>query len=349
MAAPAIAGALAIPILGFILGLTVIGGATGTEPPPPVAADIAAGSICATSGPLAGLTDEQAANARVITATASQTGGSQAASIAVMTAITESGLRVLNYGDAVGPDSRGLFQQRDSWGTLAQRLDPVASTGLFMARLTSLVAWQTMEPWAAAQRVQISAFDGNPRAANNYNSIFGGNYQPHYEQAKGIVAAVAADGAACDTITIPPGYAFNHGLPALYTIPATATPTQTKVVAYAIAQLDKPYVFGTSGPNSFDCSGLTSAAWRQVGVNFQAWTIAQATTGTATTYEAIQPGDLVLVAGDGGTIAAPDHVGMYIGRDLVISATAPATGIRVVPYADFLLYGHGLSTIRHIQ
>ncbi len=60
------------------------------------------------------------------------------------------------------------------------------------------------------------------------------------------------------------------------------------------------------------------------------------------------PGDLILVSGDDGTLAAPGHVGMYIGDGLVINAASPQTGIRVQTYDDFVRVGHGLSSIRHL-
>ncbi|WP_210479586.1 hypothetical protein [Naasia sp. SYSU D00948] len=76
--------------------------------------------------------------------------------IAVMTAMGESGLRVLDHGDAAGPDSRGLFQQRDNgaWGTLEDRMDPTTSAENFYRALLRLPDWQSLEPTVAAHRVQ---------------------------------------------------------------------------------------------------------------------------------------------------------------------------------------------------
>lgn len=81
----------------------------------------------------------------------------KAAVIAVTVAMTESSLRNLNYGDEAGPDSRGLFQQRDSWGTLAQRTDPASATGLFLDRLVEIPDYLNLPIAVVAQEVQVSA------------------------------------------------------------------------------------------------------------------------------------------------------------------------------------------------
>src|SRR6266511_4318154 len=77
--------------------------------------------------------------------------------IAVATAMQESGLRNLPYGDR---DSLGLFQQRPSqgWGSPAQVLDPVYSTTIFVERLLQVPHWDRLPVTVAAQTVQRSAF-----------------------------------------------------------------------------------------------------------------------------------------------------------------------------------------------
>lgn len=79
--------------------------------------------------------------------------------IAVMTAIGESGLRVLDRGDAAGPDSRGLFQQRGNgaWGSYADRMDPATSSANFYRALQDVPNWQQLPPTLAAHRVQRNA------------------------------------------------------------------------------------------------------------------------------------------------------------------------------------------------
>jgi hypothetical protein len=77
--------------------------------------------------------------------------------IAVATAMQESGLRNLDFGDR---DSLGLFQQRPSqgWGTPAQILDPTYAATKFYEKLISIAGWQQLPLTVAAQRVQVSAY-----------------------------------------------------------------------------------------------------------------------------------------------------------------------------------------------
>ncbi|MFD1716164.1 hypothetical protein ACFSBZ_16945 [Amnibacterium flavum] len=107
---------------------------------------------------VAGYSGDQLANAAAIMNAAAGMGlTTQAQVIGVMTAMGESGLRALDYGDTAGPDSRGLFQQRTSWGSLADRMDPTKSAQLFYARLVKVEGWENMTPTAAAHAVQINA------------------------------------------------------------------------------------------------------------------------------------------------------------------------------------------------
>ncbi|MCU1567075.1 MAG: amidase, partial [Pseudarthrobacter sp.] len=79
--------------------------------------------------------------------------------VSVMVAVGESGLRVLDHGDGPGPDSRGLFQQRDNgaWGSYADRMDPAISAGNFIKALQKVAGWEQLEPTIAASRAQRNA------------------------------------------------------------------------------------------------------------------------------------------------------------------------------------------------
>ncbi len=88
------------------------------------------------------------------------------------------------------------------------------------------------------------------------------------------------------------------------------------VIAYAKAQLGKPYSWGADGPNSFDCSGLTLRAWQQAGVNLPHSSRIQATMGTPVSTPA--PGDLVFF------YSPVSHVGIYIGGGMMVAA--PSSG-----------------------
>ena len=99
----------------------------------------------------------------------------------------------------------------------------------------------------------------------------------------------------------------------------TGTQAQ-KVVAFVYAQIGKPYVFGASGPNSYDCSGLTSAAWASVGVSIPRTSQEQWAGLPHVPTSDMQPGDILVFNGAG-------HVGIYVGGGMMIDA--PHTGLDV--------------------
>ncbi|GAA3481700.1 LysM peptidoglycan-binding domain-containing C40 family peptidase [Streptomyces yanii] len=117
---------------------------------------------------------------------------------------------------------------------------------------------------------------------------------------------------------------------------SAAKPAPDVVVAFAQAQLGKPYRWGGTGPISFDCSGLVMRAWEKAGVKLPRTTWGQIKAGRATTRSALVPGDLVITSGGG-------HVQLYIGNGKVIHAPRPGTTITVSP-----LYQSGVVSYRHI-
>ncbi|MFJ9849670.1 heavy metal transporter [Streptomyces sp. NPDC101150] len=104
------------------------------------------------------LTPEQAENAATISAVASSRGlPERAVTIALATAMQESGLRNIDFGDR---DSVGLFQQRPSqdWGTVKQIMDPVYAAGEFYTHLAKVPGYSRLPLTAAAQKVQRSGY-----------------------------------------------------------------------------------------------------------------------------------------------------------------------------------------------
>lgn len=114
-----------------------------------------------------GFTAEQLQNATVIVQVGAERGvPAKAQAIAIMTALGESGMRNLNYGDdrfgVRNPDgtltsSIGMFQEQKWFGSVATRLDPVASSGRFYDRLLAVTGWEAMEPTIAAHKAQRNA------------------------------------------------------------------------------------------------------------------------------------------------------------------------------------------------
>jgi cell wall-associated NlpC family hydrolase len=104
-------------------------------------------------------------------------------------------------------------------------------------------------------------------------------------------------------------------------------------IAYAEAQLGKPYLWGGTGPDAFDCSGLVMMAYRQAGVVTPRTSQAQWAWGPQIQPGHEQPGDLVFFAGSDGTQTSPGHVGMVIGNNKMVEAYATGYPIRISSYA----------------
>src|SRR5216683_2935454 len=95
-------------------------------------------------------------------------------------------------------------------------------------------------------------------------------------------------------------------------------------IAFAKAQLGKPYEWGAAGPSAYDCSGLVYAAYAAAGIHIARTTFQWQQDGPVIPLSQIQPGDLLFSAGSDGTPADPGHVVMYLGNGQVIQA--PQTG-----------------------
>ncbi|MBM7055831.1 C40 family peptidase [Streptomyces durocortorensis] len=106
-----------------------------------------------------------------------------------------------------------------------------------------------------------------------------------------------------------------------------------KVLAFARAQIGKPYVWGASGPSSYDCSGLTQAAWREAGVTLPRTTWDQVEVGTRVATSDLQPGDLVFFYDD------ISHVGIYKGDGMMIHAPKPGANVREESIYYMPIYG----------
>ncbi|MGW8885142.1 NlpC/P60 family protein [Streptomyces sp. NPDC055749] len=98
-----------------------------------------------------------------------------------------------------------------------------------------------------------------------------------------------------------------------------------QAVDFAYTALGKPYVWGATGPSSFDCSGLTQAAWRSAGVSLPRTTYTQINAGQRVSRSELAPGDLVFF------YSGISHVGLYIGGGQMIHAPRPGAPVRVAP------------------
>ncbi|MGW4826271.1 C40 family peptidase [Amycolatopsis japonica] len=246
--------------------------------------------VCSSGGiptsTVPGLTAEQMGNAATIVAVGKQMGVPELGLVvAIAAALQESRLRNLHYGDR---DSLGLFQQRPSmgWGSPQQITTPAYAATKFFERLTATPNWQSMSVNDAAQTVQGSGF---PSA-----------YAQHEQIARAVIAGTGS--ASC--------------LPQ-----AAPTEAATRALAYARAQIGLPYVWGGNGPeggdSGFDCSGLTTAAYKSAGITLPRTAHTQYRATARITEAQLQAGDLVFYGNPNTKI---HHVGLYIGDGHMVDA-----------------------------
>ena len=96
-------------------------------------------------------------------------------------------------------------------------------------------------------------------------------------------------------------------------------------VQYALSKVGDAYVYGATGPNAYDCSGLTMMAWAQAGVSIPRTAQAQMGAGTPVSSSDLKPGDLVFY------YSPVHHVGMYIGNGKIVHAANPSAGVEISP------------------
>ncbi|MBE7162559.1 MAG: hypothetical protein INR72_15075 [Williamsia herbipolensis] len=149
----------------IVIAVHSLNGISVAKPTPsavtcPDAATKTVGGVAVPAGPVAGYCQSELVNAAYVIEAAQSYGiGPHTQAVGVMTAIGESGLVNLDHGDTAGPDSRGIFQQRDNgaWGTYEQRMDPYTAATMFYAKLVRIPGWKTMTPTEMAHAVQVNA------------------------------------------------------------------------------------------------------------------------------------------------------------------------------------------------
>ena len=102
-----------------------------------------------------------------------------------------------------------------------------------------------------------------------------------------------------------------------------------RVILFAASELGKPYAWGATGPDAFDCSGLTMMAYRAAGISMPRTSQQQWAAGRYVPPGQEKPGDLVFFAGSDGTAQAPGHVGIVLGGGLMIDAPHAGAPVRV--------------------
>ncbi|WP_242882205.1 MULTISPECIES: NlpC/P60 family protein [Actinomadura] len=108
-------------------------------------------------------------------------------------------------------------------------------------------------------------------------------------------------------------------------LPTVGTGKAAQALRIAMTKMGRPYVWGASGPTTFDCSGLTMWAYKQVGINLPHYTGSQWNAGTHVSESELQPGDLVFFYSD------LHHVGMYIGGGKMLHAPHTGDVVKIAP------------------
>lgn len=295
--------------------------------------------------------EEQIPNAKTIQATGiAMKVPARGQIVALATALQESRLRNLDYGDR---DSLGLFQQRPSqgWGTAAEVRDPVHASTKFYEGLLKVSGWQSMTIAQAAQAVQKSGFPGayakwEPLATALQKAIatsLGQNGSSGKDSDRGGAAEqAAASTAGCGTGEggssfgpIPAG-----AIPESYKIPASAPKSVRTAIRWGLGQLGTPYQWGgtCSAPHGqdpmgrCDCSSLMQASYKAGGVSISRTTYTQVKEGKAVSVGALKPGDLLFTR---GAAKAPEHVGMFIGQGLILQAPKTGDVVKISTLADW--------------
>ncbi|MBO0775063.1 MAG: C40 family peptidase, partial [Actinobacteria bacterium] len=167
---------------------------------------------------------------------------------------------------------------------------------------------------------------------NVSGAIFAYNHLTSYVQAVLYWAGVYASGGYVVTSAGAAPAPQCLTTTALTTGGAAASRVASTVIGFARQQLGKPYQWGGTGPDAFDCSGLVMMAYRAAGIPIPRTSQAQWAWGPHIPASQAQPGDLVFFAGSDGTRASPGHVGLVIGHGLMIEAYATGYPIRIAPY-----------------
>ncbi|MCU1613195.1 MAG: exported protein of unknown function [Frankiales bacterium] len=354
MATPAVAGVLALPLLALCAVLLLLGGAASNDTT--FDPTCGAGGTGQTVGRVSLDADQMGSARTIVTVTARRQLPVRAAVIAAATAYTESRLR--NSAVQTDHDSEGLFQQRVSIYTEAVAIDPVRATSAFLDRLTAVPDWDTIPIGEASDAVQRSGYPERVQPNVTLAQQLVGQFWPAAATPRILTgsspvgtgadarSALDAGPAICAGAggAIPAGNIvgqYGSNVAGTTTVPAglviNGSPQGTAAVLYALAQLGKPYVWAAAGPDAFDCSGLTMAAWAAAGVALPHQAAAQTASGvpSPTNLSQAVAGDLVMIPGADGTAARPGHVGLvagYVyasdGRHLYL-IQAPMTGIPV--------------------
>lgn len=255
-------------------------------------------------------------------------------------------------GDASGPDAylngAALSQVLAQYGTdaLAESQASKIVAGVFRAQAHDLLIAEQADLRAANDLKlaiqaevsrQVTLVRADKNAANQAQAALSAA-QAHAEALQAARQAALATAAARQataaggpaTTVQAPSWAYGSG----------ASATQGDAAAnWALSQLGRPYLWGGSGPDAYDCSGLTMVAWAHAGVALLHWTGYQWIEGPRVPLGNLQRGDLVFYATDTSDPATIHHVGIYIGNGMMVDAPYTGAFVRIDSIYDPGLIG----------
>jgi hypothetical protein len=314
-AAPWILAAGSVLLLAFLVPVLVVGGApsstSGRCAPPGLAGGgavtVTAAGLPATVGRFTG---EQVSNAAAVLAAGQALGVDlRGQTIGVMTAIGEDNLVNTDHGDAAGPDSRGIFQQRaEGWGSSTDRMTPAIAAGNFYRALLAVPGWEAMAPTLAAHAVQrnqdpeyytafwheavglVGALSGIPDLAAKLPA--GGGIACAAGPSGGFALPLPRSALSLDVLRKPHHDHPGADLPAPTGTPITAVEAGTVTVAGPVSGFGNHFV-----------AILDSAGWT--------WFYGHGSAHTVTVGQTVAAGQVIAAVGTEGFSTGPHlHLGL---------------------------------------
>ncbi|MBI4900004.1 MAG: C40 family peptidase [Actinobacteria bacterium] len=170
-----------------------------------------------------------------------------------------------------------------------------------------------LDKLTAAQRQQVA----DAQAAANQKAAAAAAAADTSRSATRAAAAAAAPAAAPAPVVVGPG----------------GSSRAMTAVNFALSQVGKAYVMGGTGPNAYDCSGLTMVSYAHAGVGLPRTSQAQYGVGQAVGLSQLAPGDLVFY------YSGISHVGIYIGNGMIVHAANPSSGVTTAPVTSMPFMG----------
>ena len=198
-------------------------------------------------------------------------------------------------------------QPTDTWSATPTTVQPAAET-----------QWQALQEMAAADLTPVPA----ETTAWAGTAVWPADTSTAAVTSQTVDTGQTLHSHALDTSPAL-GMSDTSPAPGTSTVATSTAPQDTRAIRaldFARAQLGKPCVWGTTGPDAYDGAGLTQAAWKAAGITLPRTPQEQATAGRGIALTYVEPGDLVLFHAG--------HVGIYSGNGMMIHAPGPGASIR---------------------